>query len=356
MTPLRIAVTADPYLPVPPKLYGGIERVVDFLVRELCKRGHQVTLIAHPASETPARLIPYGIPPHRGRTVRFREMVQLATRLWKIRKEFDVVHSFGRLASLAPILPSSRIVKIQSYQRAIPWTGVRRAMRLAGPSLSFTGCSASLFADLPNQGAAGEWRAVYNGLEVDKYRVAQAVSPTAPFVFLGRLERVKGVHHAIEISRLAGRGLVIAGNRVDDGGEPNYFDREIAPQLDGVHVRYVGPVDDKQKNELLGKAYALLMPVEWDEPFGIVMAEALACGTPVLGFPRGAVPEIVKPGFNGFLAEDAENLAEYAPHVPDLDRLAIRVDCGARFGHERIVDEYESLYRERLASLRGARD
>jgi glycosyltransferase involved in cell wall biosynthesis len=355
MTPMRIAVTVDPYLPVPPKLYGGIERIVDFLVRELCKRGHRVTLIAHPESETPARLIPYGIPPHRGRAVRFRELVQLATRLWKIRKEIDVVHSFGRMASLAPILPSSRIVKIQSYQRAVPWRGVRRAMRLAGKTLSFTGCSASLFDDLPNQGgaAAGEWRAIYNGIEVDNYRPSAAVSPTAPFVFLGRLERIKGVHHAIEISRLAGRGLVIAGNRVDDSGEPNYFDREIGPHLDGVHVRYVGPVDDKQKNELLGKAYALLMPVEWEEPFGIVMAEALACGTPVLGFPRGSVPEVVKPGFNGFLANDVESLAQFAPQIPELDRLAIRVDCVSRFGRDVIVDQYESLYRDRLSAIRG---
>ena len=126
---MRIAITADPYLPVPPRLYGGIERVVAMLVAGLVRRGHDVTLIAHPDSRTPAPLVPYGVPPHRGWYPRTCELMQIAGALLALRGKVDIIHSFGRLAALAPVLPMRSIKKIQSYQRAIPWRGVRRASR-----------------------------------------------------------------------------------------------------------------------------------------------------------------------------------------------------------------------------------
>lgn len=352
---LRVAVTVDPYLPVPPALYGGIERVVDFLVRGLAERGHEVLLFAHAASSAPATLVPYGVPPHRGAVPRLRELGQLGGGLLRRAAMFDVVHSFGRLAALLPVLPLRGLPKVQSYQRdSVPWYSVALANRLAGPSLLFTGCSSSVYAAKPAVGG-GAWRTVFNGVDLAKYRPTPAVPPDAPLVFLGRLERIKGAHSAIAIASAAGRRLVIAGNTVTDGSDAGYFETEIAPHLDGDRVRYVGPVNDQQKNALLGEAAALLMPIEWEEPFGIVMAEALACGTPVIGFARGSVPEVVRDGVNGFACPDVPEAVAAVGRLGEIDRLATRQDCEARFGSEVLVDQYEALYYELGAGTRAAR-
>lgn len=348
MTTLRIAVTADPYLAVPPRLYGGIERIIDLLVRGLIARGHHVTLFAHPDSRVEgATLVPYGAPPHVGAIARARELWQLGFPLWYDRRQFDIVHSFGRLAALLPLMPLRALPKIQSYQRAIPWTGVRRAVRLAGGSLRFTACSASLFRGHTNARGDGQWRAIFNGVELDRYSFSAHVARDAPLVFLGRLEPEKGAHVAIEIARRAGRRLVIAGNRVD--AHADYFDAQIAPALDGHSVSYVGPVDDRQKNELLGSAAALLFPTLFAEPFGIVMAESMACGTPVVALPNGAVPEVVRDGVNGYVCKTAQEAASAVGRLDRIDRRAVRQDAEQRFAAGVIVSQYEALYHEALA-------
>jgi glycosyltransferase involved in cell wall biosynthesis len=339
---LRIAITADPYLPVPPRLYGGIERVVAMLVAGLMRRGHHVTLIAHPDSHTPARLIPYGIPPHRGPIVRARELAQVGGTLLALRRQIDLIHSFGRLAALAPVLPIRGIKKIQSYQRAIPWGGVRRAARLGRGSLSFTGCSTSLYAS--GDASGSRWHTVFNCVDPSAYVASTRVPGDAPLAFLGRIERIKGTHAAIAIARAAGRPLVIAGNVANAA----YFHAEVAPHVDGRVVTYVGEVDDAAKNRLLGGAAALLMPVEWDEPFGIVMAEAFACGTPVIGFARGSVPEVVRNGVNGFLVGDVQQAADAVRRLDDIDRAGVRRDCEERFACDAVVSAYERIYREAI--------
>lgn len=346
---MHVAITADPYLPVPPRFYGGIERVIDLLVRGLAARGHQVTLFAHPESDTSARLHPYGVAPHAGAWARARELWQVGRGLWDARQRVDLVHSFGRLAAMLPILPVRALPKVQSYQRAVPWDGVRRADRLAAGTLWFTGCSTSLYAGPLSRGeGAGRWRTIFNGVDLDRYTAVARVPDDAPLVFLGRLERIKGPHHAIAIARAARRQLVLAGTVVSEGPDAMFYHREIAPHVDGRRVRYAGAVDDRQKNALLGQAAALLMPIEWDEPFGIVMAEALACGTPVIGYPRGSVPEVVRDGVNGFLCASVEQAAAAVRRLPSLDRGAVRRDCEARFGHDAIVGQYERLYLELL--------
>ena len=344
MVSLRIAITADPYLPVPPRLYGGIERVVALLVSGLMRRGHQVTLIAHPDSRTPAPLIGYGVAPHRGWLPRVRELLQVAGSLVTLRSRVDVIHSFGRLAALAPVLPLRTVKKIQSYQRAIPWGGVRRATRLGRGSIWFTGCSTSLYGSAVRSGEAPHWRTVFNCVDAAIYTAITNVPDDAPLAFLGRIERIKGTHTALQIARAAGRRLVIAGNVAD----PGYFLAEIQPHIDDDRVTYIGEVDDGEKNRLLGHSAALLMPIEWDEPFGIVMAEAFACGTPVIGFARGSVPEVVHDGVNGFAVTTIDEAVKAVAKLSSIDRGVVRRDCEERFSCEAIVIAYERLYREAL--------
>jgi glycosyltransferase involved in cell wall biosynthesis len=338
---MRVVITVDPVIPVPPAGYGGIERIVDFLVRGLARRGHEVTLLANPSSTAPAALVPYGVPPHTGPWPRTRELWQVGSYLVRRQRQFDIVHSFGRLAALVPVLPMRGVLKIQSYQRLVPWRSVRIAARLAGRSMRFTGCSTSLYQQAAR--GASVWTTVFNGAPMGAYTPVAAVPDTAPLAFLGRLNPIKGAHHAIAIARAAGRPLVIAGPR-----EPNdhgYFEREIAPHISD-DVRYVGEVDDRGKNALLGAAAALLMPIEWDEPFGIVMAEAMACGTPVIGFRRGAVPEVVRDGLNGYVCHTVAEAAAAVSRLPVIDRGTVRADYEARFSDRAIVSAYEALYAE----------
>jgi glycosyltransferase involved in cell wall biosynthesis len=309
-----------------------------------------VTLFAHPGSHSAGRLVPYGVPPHTGARARAGELLQLGRTLWRMRRQFDLVHSFGRLASLLPILLMRSLPKLQSYQRAsVPWRSVAIASRLAGSSILFTGCSTSVYRDDGPQPVAGRWRTIHNGVEMRKYDFAPRVSGDAPLVFLGRVERNKGAHNAIAIARGSGRRLVIAGNRADSGDEARYFQELIAPELRLGIVDYVGEVDDIRKNALLGTAAALVMAIEWDEPFGIVMAESLACGTPVIGFPRGSVPEVVTHGVNGFLCESVDDAVTAVGMLSSIDRATVRDDCEARFSDNVVVDRYEAVYREMLA-------
>jgi glycosyltransferase involved in cell wall biosynthesis len=345
--PLRIAMTVDPYIPVPPITYGGFERVVAALVNEYSARGHEVTLFAHPDSRTPARQVAYGSPPHFGVRARATELWQVGSRLWRTRREFDIVHSFGRLAALAPVLINRTLPKIQSYGREIAWNGIARGARLAGSSLTFTACSDSMWTGRA-QRHHGRWATVYNGVDLDVYAPTPAVEESAPLVFLGRLEQIKGVHTAIAIARRARRPLVIAGNRVESTEGRAYFEREIQPHVDGRTVTYVGAVDDQAKNRLLGQAAALLMPIEWEEPFGIVMVEAMACGTPVIGFRRGSVPEVVEDGVTGAVVGDADDAVCAIPRVMALDRQRVRARCAQRFAYPVIADAYECLYREAI--------
>jgi glycosyltransferase involved in cell wall biosynthesis len=340
---VRLVLTVDPNIPVPPRGYGGIERIVDFLARGMVARGHEVTVLAHPGSATAGRLVPYGVPPHRGASARATELWQVGAYLWRQRRQIDLVHSFGRLAALVPVLPVRGLPKIQSYQRdRVPWSSVRVADAMAGESIRFTGCSTSVYRERPAVGG-GRWVTIFNGADLTKYAFVPSVGGDAPLIFLGRLAAYKGAHHAIAIARGSGRRLVIAGPKEpNDGG---YFDREIGPALGGA-IEWVGELNDAEKNAALGAAAALLMPIEWEEPFGIVMAEALACGTPVVGFARGSVPEVVRDGVNGFVVSNVDDGVRAVGRLASIDRRAVRADCEARFSDRAVVDAYEALYQE----------
>lgn len=340
MTQLRIALTADPELPVPPRLYGGIERIVDLLATALTARGHEVVLFAHPDSKSAGVLRPWPGGDSRSTFDTIRNASSLAIEI--ARGRYDILHSFSRLAYLLPILPMS-LPKIMSYQREISPRTTQLAHTLSRGTLEFTAISQWMMKPVAN---IGRWHLVPNGVDLSIYDYQGKVAPDAPLVFLGRIEEIKGPHLAIEIAKRTGHRLVIAGNIPAD--KLDWANEKVLAHVDGQQITYIGPVDDAKKNELLGQARAFLMPILWEEPFGIVMAEALACGTPVLGLNCGAVPEVVIEGVTGFVRNTLDDLVEVVAKVDTLDRSACRADAIARFSADPIVTAYETIYREAI--------
>jgi glycosyltransferase involved in cell wall biosynthesis len=337
---MRILLTADPELPVPPALYGGIERIIDVLVRGLKDRGHTIGLVANRSSDVSVdELFAWPGESSQGRT----DIIRNTAALYSTVKQFkpDIVHSFSRVMYLLPLM-RGRLPKVMSYQRLPAPKPVRYGAMLGSGTLSFTGCSEFISARIRNAG--GKATTIYNCVELDKYKFEPSVPPDAPLVFLSRVERLKGAHTAIAVARRMNRRLLIAGNHGDAGEEGRYWQEEIKPQL-GTGIDYVGPINDQQKNELLGQAAAMLVPIEWEEPFGIVFAEALACGTPIISCPRGALPEIVRPGVDGFLIRSVEEACLAVERLPSIDRRDCRQRAAECFSSIVVLDHYERLYR-----------
>jgi glycosyltransferase involved in cell wall biosynthesis len=306
---------------VPPRLYGGIERIVDMLARGLVERGHAVTLFAHPESASAGRLIPW---PGRSSTSKadtMRNAARLAGEV--LAGRFDLVHSFSRIAYLAPILPL-KIPKLMTYQREVSPRSVRLGHAISRGSLEFSAISQWMTEDVRD---LARWHMVPNGVPLESYTFCPSVAVDAPLVFLGRIEEIKGPHLAIEVARRTGSSLLIAGNIPPEHDQ--WFEKHIRPHLDDSQIRFIGPVDDRQKDIMLGSAKALLMPILWEEPFGIVMIEAMACGTPVIGLRRGAVPEVVEDGVSGFVRGDVEGLSEAVELIDKINRA----DCRSRVEH-----------------------
>ena len=336
---MNILLTADPEIPVPPKTYGGIERIVDGLVTELRARGHRVGLVEHPESTAVTDgFYPWPGAASQNKTDTWKNAKTLRSAVRHFRP--DLLHSFSRLAYMLPLLPS-RLPKIMSYQREPSVRTTTWSRRLSRGSLRFTGCSEYICR--LGRRSGGDWTAIHNFVELPKFTFQPEVAPDAPLVFLSRIEPIKGTHLAIEVARRAGRRLIIAGNHYDEGENGRYWREQIEPCL-GPDVEYVGPVNDVQKNDLLGRAAAMLVPVQWDEPFGIVFAESLACGTPVISCPRGALPEIVREGVDGFLAADVASLAAKVALLPGIERNNCRSRVESEFEAGVVTGRYVELY------------
>jgi glycosyltransferase involved in cell wall biosynthesis len=342
---MRVLISADPEIPVPPRTYGGIERIVEALVTALQNRGHSVALIANPQSTCRADAFYGWSGLHSQRHIdSVRNMYVLRTAASAFGP--DVLHSFSRVLYMLPLM-RSRLPKIMTFEREPTKRTVYLGAALGNGSLSFTGCSEYICRQ--GRGAGGEWRTIHNFVDTSYYQFRPSVPDDAPLVFLSRVERIKGAHTAIEVARLTGRRLIIAGNHASSGPELDYWTREIAPRLGG-DIEYIGPVDNLQKNALLGQAAAMIVPIEWNEPFGIVFAEALACGTPIISCPRGALPEIVRPGIEGFLVKSVEEACEAVASLPKIDRISCRKRVEECFSVPVIATQYERLYEDRIAA------
>lgn len=345
---LRIIITVDPEIPVPPECYGGIERVVDLLAKGLSRRGHKISLFAHPGSKTAAKIISY-----KGRKSSF--WLDTVKNAVQIRKYFkndraDLIHSFGRLAYLF-LLAKTPVLKIQSYQRYITPRSIHLGNLLMGKYFRVTTCSR--FCARPFKKFKEQFSVIPNGVEIKKYRFTSYVSLDAPLVFLGRVEKIKGVHVPIEAAKKSGKRLIIAGNHLRSGEGYRYFKEDILPHCDGKKIIYTGPLNDIQKNELLGRALALLFPIQWDEPFGIVMAEALACGTPVIALNKGAVSEVIQNKKTGFVSNSTEEIIEAIRNIKSIKRDDCRKQAVKYFSDEILVDRYERLYYSCLGGIKG---
>ena len=351
-THLRIAQLAPTYERVPPVAYGGTELVVHLLTEELVRRGHEVTLFASGDSLTTAGLRSVAPVPFRYGDVvdglRHAEYLQLANAqacfLAAAAGEFDVVHNHAGIEGVVLAATSRTPVLTTNHNPFVPQT---RPIWDAYP-WAHHAVSAASAATFPSRGALPP---IHHGIDVASFRFGQ--QPEGYVLFLGRFSPDKGAARAIEAARLAGRKLVLAGKI--DAADADHFATDIDPAVDGDLIRYVGEADADDKRRLLAGADALLFPIEWDEPFGLVMIEALASGTPVIGFRRASVPEIVDDGVTGFVVDDAEAMAAAIDRVAEIDRRACRREAERRFTVERMVDDYVDRYTSILEEALAAR-
>lgn len=340
---MKILLTADPMLPVPPKEYGGIERIIDGLITEYAKMGHEVILLAHPDStaKDAAKIIGWKGLEVNSKTDILRNALQLRS-VFR-REKPDMVHSFSRLLYLYPLFLTTKARVVQSYQREISPVSTARAARLAKDRLTFTACGAHMFRHLPN---LENWHAIHNFTNTDFFRDNPEM-PKDYLFFLGRIEDIKGAHEAIQVALATGENLVLAGN-IEKSHIP-YFEAKVKPYIDGKQIKYIGLVDDEQKRHWFQGAKAMLFPIKWEEPFGIVMAEALACGVPVLAFNRGSTPEVIEKGVTGYLCNSIEEMILAVVKIPSLSRQNCRLSAENRFSQEVIAKQYLNLYQSSLA-------
>lgn len=336
---MRILLTVDPEIPVPPLTYGGIERIVDSLAKALRSRGHHIGLVAHPESTCRSDAF---FPWARLRSQNLIDAFHNTRVLYKAASSFepDLIHSFSRILYMLPLL-NREFPKVMSFQREPTARTVRFANVLAARSLSFTGCSEYICNN--GRRGGGRWDTIYNFVDTEYYKFQRVVSADAPLVFLSRVERIKGAHSAIAVAQRTGRRLIIAGNHAETGPDAQYWKDEIKPHLTG-NIEYIGPVNDAQKNDLLGQAAAMIVPIEWNEPFGIVFAEALACGTPVISCPNGALPEIVRSGAEGYLVNSVDEACVAVSSLEKIDRHACRKRAEENFSAAVVAARYERLY------------
>lgn len=341
---MTILLTCDPEIPVPPINYGGIERIVDSLIKEFSKNGHEVFLLANPDSTNNEAKKVFGWPSLHSRG--FKNIIKNAFYLNRIIGEIkpDVIHSFSRLLYLYPLfLGGSKIKVVQSYQRKISTKSTRLASILASKKIFFTACGEHM---LKNHPIANRSLAIHNFTDTRYFVLNSNIRPEFLF-YLGRIEDIKGTKEAIEVALATNQKLVIAGNI--QPGHDDYFENEVKPHLNNPLIEYVGPVNDEQKLYYLQRSTAFLFPIKWEEPFGIVMVEAMACGVPVIGFRRGSVPEVVKDGITGFVVDDVNEMIKAVAKIDAIDRLVVRKDCEDRFSLEVIAQKYVNLFSELLS-------
>jgi glycosyltransferase involved in cell wall biosynthesis len=337
---MRIAQVAPLFESVPPKCYGGTERVVSYLTEELVRPGHQVTLFASADSVTKAHLVPVC-----GRSLRtdkycvdhFAHQVLMLERVFQRAPEFDIIHfhtdymhfplsrrcPITHVTTLHGRLDIPDLVPLFREFQDMPVSSISNAQRAPLPWAS--------------------WQAtVYHGVPAEMYLLRE--QPGSYLAFLGRVSPEKRVDRAIAIAKRVQMPLKIAAKV--DCVDKDYFESVIAPLLCDPLVEFVGEIGETEKDEFLGDAYALVFPIDWPEPFGLVMIEAMACGTPVIAYPGGAVPEVIEHGHTGFIVERLRDAVEAVRRIPQLSRRRCREVFEKRFTATRMAHDYVALFED----------
>ncbi|GIW53269.1 MAG: glycosyl transferase [Gemmatimonadales bacterium] len=341
---MRIAQVSPLYESVPPKYYGGTERVVSYLTEELVAQGHDVTLFASGDSVTKAKLV---APCRRSLRLDKNCVDQLSHHMLMLEmvaqraSEFDIIHyhvdylhfplsrriSRPHVTTLHGRLDIPDLVPLYREFRDMPVVSISNAQREPLPFANWQGT-------------------VYHGLPLDLYNFRP--TPGRYLAFLGRISPEKRVDRAIQIALRTGLDLKIAAkvDRVDK----EYFESVIRPLLREPGIEYLGEIGEGEKDEFLGNALALLFPIDWPEPFGLVMIEALACGTPVIAYRRGSVPEVLDHGVTGFIVHGLEDAVRAVEEVHKIDRARCRAVFEERFSARRMAQDYLAIYQNILAA------
>jgi glycosyltransferase involved in cell wall biosynthesis len=351
---LRIAMLAPPWIAVPPPGYGGIEQVVALLADELTRRGHLVTLFAAPGSHSAAEVrsvLSEARPDRIGAALFEADHVARAFAEIDAGREdgarFDVIHDHSGFIALAmadridaPIVHTLHgpfTIELAEFYSAhahrATTVAISEAQRRQAPA------AVRFSAVIPNPIGVDEWPL---RRRKDEY-----------LLWVGRMTKEKGPQRAIEIARRSGRELLMAGPV--QPGQEGFFEAEVAPHIDDRRVRYLGEVGGRVKVELFARASALLMPIRWPEPFGMVMVEALAAGTPVIAFPEGAATEIVLHQENGFLVSDEAEASDAVQELHRIDPARCRASVASRYAPASVAAAYEQVYREAAGISRARR-
>lgn len=345
---MRIAMLSPPWIAVPPEGYGGIEWVVSLLTEELVRRGHDVTLFATGDSRTSADLryvFERGPVEQMHQAMPYAQHVGAALRHvldeGRAGRPYDVVHdhcawmtlAFGPMAGV-PVVHTLHGAALD-HERAFLSSVANNATFVAISTYQTTSFSLPIAAVVPN------------AVDVDSYTFRERKD--GYLLSLGRIARDKAQGLAIEVARRAGMPIILAG-KVDPGDDRAYFDEAVAPHVDGVNVIFEGEVRDDRKRELYAGADALLFPIQWEEPFGLVMVEAMASGTPVIATPRGSVPEVVADGVSGFIVPDVPAMVDAVRRLGTLSAKACRAHVEGKYSAAAMADGYEAVYRDAVSS------
>ena len=337
---MRIAQIAPLFESVPPKYYGGTERVVSYLTEELVRQGHDVTLFASGDSVTKAKLVAAcrrSLRLDKHCKDQMAHHILMLENVFQRIEEFDIIHfhidylhfplsrrhSFAHLTTLHGRLDIPDLSPLYQEFRDMPVVSISHAQREPLPWINWQ-------------------ETVYHGLPNGLYRFRP--EPGKYFAFLGRISPEKRVDRAIEIAKQVGIPLKIAAkvDRIDK----DYFESVIEPLLRDPLIEFIGEIGDGEKDAFLGNAYALLFPIDWPEPFGLVMIEAMACGTPIIAYNHGSVPEVMEEGKTGFIVKDLKSAIEAAKRVSELSRDRCREVFEKRFTANKMANHYLQVYEQ----------
>jgi len=344
---LRIAQVATLYERIPPALYGGTERVVSYITEELVRRGHEVTLFASGDSQTAAKLMPgcqqalrlIGKP----EIGAFLQLPMLSEVYDDATERFDVIHThidywsfpFARLSDVATVatmhgrLDMEELHPVYARYRDVPLVSISDAQRKPLPLMNWVAT-------------------IYHGLPHDLLRFSSG--PGKYLAFLGRISPEKRPDIGIEVARRVGIPFKIAAKV--DVVDRDYFEAIIKPKLSPPDIEYIGEISEAEKSEFLGGALGLLFTIDWPEPFGLAMIEAMACGTPVIARRCGSVPEVLREGITGFIGDSVEDLASAVGNLGAVSRERCRAEFDQRFTVESMVDQYEEVYLDAIEEKR----